>query len=252
MRLDGANLDGLLATVERARRLFDLSADPETIIGQLAADPLLRPLVRRGIRVPGAWDPFELAVRAILGQQVSVKGATTLAGRLVAKFGRRVDGLSRVGLTHLAPRPAELADARLESVGLPRVRANTVRALAREVSDGTLRLDASQGLGEVVTRLCQIPGLGDWTAQYIAMRAFGEPDAFPASDLGLRKAAGNGHGPVSSGELERMARKWRPWRAYAAMALWMRSVDSRQPVVDGRQSAFQPTAASRRTNSGRS
>jgi 3-methyladenine DNA glycosylase/8-oxoguanine DNA glycosylase len=84
------------------------------------------------------------------------------------------------------------------------------------------------------------------------MRAFGEPDAFPASDLGLRKAAGNGHGPVSSGELERMARKWRPWRAYAAMALWMRSVDSRQPVVDGRQSAFQPTAASRRTNSGRS
>jgi AraC family transcriptional regulator of adaptative response / DNA-3-methyladenine glycosylase II len=244
MRLDGANLDGLLATVERARRLFDLSADPETIIAQLATDPLLRSVVRRGIRVPGAWDPFELAVRAILGQQISVKGATTLAGRLVARFGRRIEGLSRVGLTHLAPRPADLAEAGLESVGLPKARANTIRALAREVANGTLRLDASQGLGEVVTRLCEIPGLGDWTAQYIAMRAFGEPDAFPASDLGLRKAAGNGHGPISSGELERMARKWRPWRAYAAMALWMRSVDSRQSSVDSRQSSVESRQSS--------
>jgi 3-methyladenine DNA glycosylase/8-oxoguanine DNA glycosylase len=116
-----------------------------------------------------------------------------------------------------------LVDANLESIGLPRARAHTIRNLAREVADGTLQLDASQGLNDIVERLCKLPGLGGWTAQYIAMRAFGEPDAFPSSDLGLRKAAGNGHGPVSAAKLERMAQRWRPWRAYAAMALWLAS-----------------------------
>jgi 3-methyladenine DNA glycosylase/8-oxoguanine DNA glycosylase len=182
---------------------------------------LLRPGFGRGIRVPGAWDPFELAVRAILGQQVSVKGATTLAGRLAEQFGRPIKEEAGHGLTRLAPRPVDLIDARLESIGLPRSRANTIRQLARAVAEGTLQLDASQGLNDIVERLCKVPGLGDWTAQYIAMRAFGEPDAFPSSDLGLRKSAGNSHGPVSVRELEHMARKWRPWRAYAAMALWL-------------------------------
>ncbi|RPH58417.1 MAG: DNA-3-methyladenine glycosylase 2 family protein, partial [Acidobacteria bacterium] len=240
MRIEGPNFDGLLAIVERARRVFDLSADPLTILGQLAADPLLRSGVRLGIRVPGAWDPFELAVRAILGQQISVKGATTIAGRVAEKFGRPIDGWSGYGLTRLSPKPVDLVDANLESVGLPRARASTIRSLARAVADCTLQLDASQGLEDVVTRLCEVPGLGGWTAQYIAMRAFGEPDAFPSSDLGLRKAAGNGHGPVSPKELERMARKWRPWRAYAAMALWNSShqstVNSHQSSVDSRQS----------------
>ena len=221
MRIEGPNFDGLLTVVERARRLFDLSADPLTISSQLARDPLLRPGLRRGIRVPGAWDPFELAVRAILGQQVSVKGATTLAGRMAAKFGRPIKGESGYGLTCLSPGPADLVDANLESIGLPRARATTIRHLAREVAERRLQLDASQGLNDIVERLCKLPGLGSWTAQYIAMRAFGEPDAFPSSDLGLRKAAGNGYGPVSSRELEQMARKWRPWRAYAAMALWL-------------------------------
>jgi 3-methyladenine DNA glycosylase/8-oxoguanine DNA glycosylase len=121
-----------------------------------------------------------------------------------------------------------LVDAKLESIGLPRARAHTIRHLAREVANGTLQLDASQGLNDIVERLCKLPGLGGWTAQYIAMRAFGEPDAFPSSDLGLRKAAGNGRGPVSAAELERMAQKWRPWRAYAAMALWLASATSAQ------------------------
>jgi 3-methyladenine DNA glycosylase/8-oxoguanine DNA glycosylase len=198
--------------------------------------------------VPGAWDPFELAVRAILGQQISVKGATTIAGRVAEKFGRPIDGWSGYGLTRLSPRPVDLVDANLESVGLPRARASTIRSLARAVTDRTLQLDASQGLEEVVTRLCKVPGLGGWTAQYIAMRAFGEPDAFPSSDLGLRKAAGNGHGPVSPKELERMARKWRPWRAYAAMALWNSShqstVNSHQTTVNSRQSTVVSRQAS--------
>lgn len=228
MRIEGPNFDGLLMIVERARRVFDLSSDPLTISNQLASDALLRPAFGRGIRVPGAWDPFELAVRAILGQQVSVRGATTLAGRLAQKFGRPIKGTLVPGLTHLSPRPVDLVDAKLESIGLPRARAHTIRHLAREVANGTLQLDASQGLNDIVERLCKLPGLGGWTAQYIAMRAFGEPDAFPSSDLGLRKAAGNGRGPVSAAELERMAQKWRPWRAYAAMALWLASATSAQ------------------------
>jgi 3-methyladenine DNA glycosylase/8-oxoguanine DNA glycosylase len=114
-----------------------------------------------------------------------------------------------------------LVDATLESIGMPTRRASTIRHLARAVEKGTLQLDASQGLDEMVNRLCEMPGLGDWTAQYIAMRALGEPDAFPSSDLGLRRAAGNGDGPVAPRELEHMAQRWRPWRAYAAMALWV-------------------------------
>jgi AraC family transcriptional regulator of adaptative response / DNA-3-methyladenine glycosylase II len=221
MRIEGPSFDGLLTTVERARRLFDLSADPLTIISHLEHDPLLRAGLRHGIRVPGAWDPFEIAVRAVLGHQISVKGATTLAGRLAERFGRPIEGWAEYGLTRLSPRPVDLADATLESIGLPARRARTIRELARAVEKGTLQLDGSQGLDEMVSQLCEIPGLGHWTAQSIAMRALGEPDAFPSSDLGLRRAAGNGDGPVARSELELMAQRWRPWRAYAAMALWV-------------------------------
>jgi AraC family transcriptional regulator of adaptative response / DNA-3-methyladenine glycosylase II len=212
---------GLIGTVERARRIFDLGADPLQIMDALRRDPLLAPRLRRvtGLRVPGAWDGFELAVRAVLGQQVSVKGATTLAGRLVQRFGKPATGLGE-GLTHVFPPPEALAEADLARIGLPAARAETLRGLARAVATGSLRLDAAQGLDEAIARLVAIPGIGAWTAHYVAMRALGEPDAFPASDLGLRRALARGGTPLSARELERVAEAWRPWRAYAAVALW--------------------------------
>jgi AraC family transcriptional regulator of adaptative response / DNA-3-methyladenine glycosylase II len=168
--------------------------------------------------VLGAWDGFELAVRAVLGQQVSVVGASTLCGRLVETFGKPV-ALGR-GLTHLFPTPHALASADVAAIGIPENRAKALRALARAVAERTLCLDAARGLDDAVSRLCQLPGIGEWTAQYIAMRAFGEPDAFPASDLGLRKALGGEKAVLSAAKVAALAEAWRPWRAYAAMALW--------------------------------
>lgn len=220
VRVDLPVSAGLLSLAERARRLFDLNADPLTIAAQLRGASALRPGLRAGVRVPGAWDPFELALRAVLGQQISVRGATTLSGRIAEQFGRPLESAKRWGLSRLSPRAVDVVEADLESVGLPQARAKTIRCLARLVVDGTLQLDASQGLEDAVERLCRVPGVGPWTAHYIAMRAFGEPDAFPSSDLGLRKASGNGAGPISQTELERRADAWRPWRAYAAMCLW--------------------------------
>jgi AraC family transcriptional regulator of adaptative response / DNA-3-methyladenine glycosylase II len=221
MRVSLPAYDGLIRIVERARRIFDLGADPLEITSALRRSPLLAAVVRRaaGLRVPGAWDGFELAVRAVLGQQVTVQGATTLAGRLVRSFGKPLEGLGE-GLTHLFPQPETLAGADLARIGLPAARAETLRALARAVATGELRLDASQGLDEAVARLVAIPGIGAWTAHYVAMRALGEPDAFPASDLGLRRALARGGMVPSARELERAAEAWRPWRAYAAVALW--------------------------------
>lgn len=214
--------DGLLLVIERAKRLFDLSADPLQITEHLRRSPVLRQRVEDlpGLRVPGAWDGFELAVRAVLGQQISVKGATTLAGRLAKAFGRPLEGHGLAGLTHLFPRPEALADAELSQIGIPTARATTIRMLARQVHQGELALDASQGLPSVVARLCAIPGIGPWTANYIAMRACGETDAFPADDLGLRRALSNGNGLLSAAQLTDAAEAWRPWRAYAAMHLW--------------------------------
>jgi AraC family transcriptional regulator of adaptative response / DNA-3-methyladenine glycosylase II len=212
----------LMRVVDRVRRMFDLDADPLPITQHLRSSPELAPHVRAcaGVRVPGAWDGFELAVRAVLGQQVTVRGATTLAGRLVQKFGLPLGPSGSGMLTHLFPRAAELSCADLGSIGLPSARAATIRALAVQVCSGELVLDASSGPDETVSRLCKIPGIGEWTAQYIAMRALNEPDAFPATDLGLRRALGNGAGPVSAQSLARLAEGWRPWRAYAAMCLW--------------------------------
>lgn len=210
----------LMALAQRARRLFDLDADPMLVAGHLERSPLLasRVAAAPGLRVPGAWDPFELAVRAVLGQQVTVAGATTLAGRLVERWGRRVDLAEN--LTHLFPRPQDLAEAEVESIGMPRARGATIRALAAAVASGDLALDAFRGLDDGLARLCALPGMGEWTAHYIAMRAYGEPDAFPASDLGLRRALGNGGGALAPREVERLAEEWRPWRAYAALHLW--------------------------------
>jgi AraC family transcriptional regulator of adaptative response / DNA-3-methyladenine glycosylase II len=206
----------LFLIVERLRRMFDLSADPIEIAARLSADPLLANRIETmpGLRVPGCWDGFELAVRAILGQQVSVTGASTLAGRLVRAFGRPV---SAVGpLTHLFPRAEAVAQGDVARIGLPQRRAETIRALARAVSEGQIDFGSVPNVEVFQLHLRELPGIGDWTAQYTAMRALGDPDAFPAGDLGLLRAAA-----ISDRrELVRRAESWRPWRAYAAMYLW--------------------------------
>jgi AraC family transcriptional regulator of adaptative response / DNA-3-methyladenine glycosylase II len=178
---------------------------------------------RPGLRVPGAWDGFEVAVRAVLGQQVSVAGATTLAGRLARRFGERVSPESvppahRGALTHLFPTPDALAEAPVEAIGIPRARALAIRALAASVASGKLVLGGYAGLDEAVADLTALPGIGPWTAHYVAMRALREPDALPASDLVLRLALGGRS--LTAAEVEARAERWRPWRAYAAMHLW--------------------------------
>ncbi|MEO6324639.1 MAG: AlkA N-terminal domain-containing protein [Thermoanaerobaculia bacterium] len=221
LRLPLFRSGNLISLVERASRLFDLEADPIPIQRSLGEDSLLAPLVKRrpGLRVPGAWDPFELLVRAVLGQQISVKGATTLAGRLVSRFGRALpEGAAE--LTHLFPTAAALAEADLTSVGLTRSRAATLKALAGAVATRELSLTTAATLEEFVARLTAIPGIGPWTAHYVAMRALKEPDAFPEGDLALRQAAVPGETPLSIRALAERAEAWRPWRAYAALHLW--------------------------------
>jgi 3-methyladenine DNA glycosylase/8-oxoguanine DNA glycosylase len=222
----------MLELVERVRRVFDLDADPLQIAEHLARSSVLRPLVAAapGMRLPGAWDPFELAVRGILGQQITVRAATTLAGRLAAAFGTPIEASD--GLTHLFPRPEVLADADVASIGMPRARAATLRALAAAVARGASVLDAARGPAAAVEQLCAIPGIGAWTAQYIAMRALGETDAFPAGDLGVRKALGNGTGPLTAAAVERLSEPWRPWRAYAVMHLWSSLAGTAQRGVE--------------------
>ena len=161
--------------------------------------------------MPGAWDPFELGIRAILGQQVTVKGASTLAGRVVSLCGRAVPPLEP-DLTHVFPRPPDLAAADLSALGVPTRRRATLHALARALADDTLSFTRA----DLETALGALPGVGDWTVQYVLMRACGDPDAFPASDLWLRRAAG----ASSTLALLERAERWRPWRAYAAMYLW--------------------------------
>jgi AraC family transcriptional regulator of adaptative response / DNA-3-methyladenine glycosylase II len=212
----------LIRLAQRLRAIFDLEADPVEIARSLGADPALRPALRAlpGVRLPGTWDGFELAVRAILGQQVSVAAATTLAGRLAAAFGDKLpaDMVSADGGPALLfPEPAALAEADLRSTGLTGARAQAVRALAEAVASKRLALEPSPDPSATIAQLTELPGVGPWTAAYIAMRAMREPDAFPATDLGLRRAL-----DVSAVELARRAESWRPWRAYAAMLLWQR------------------------------
>ncbi|HVZ39908.1 MAG TPA: AlkA N-terminal domain-containing protein [Candidatus Kapabacteria bacterium] len=217
----------LLRIVDRLRAQFDLGANAPEIAAHLARDPRLKASARRrpGLRVPGAWDRFELAVRAILGQQVSVAAATTLAGRIVRTFGTplRMDGdaAAALGLTHLFPAPEALADADLTGIGLTRTRAETVRAFAAAVAhDPALLRDPAHMTDCAVRKLTALPGIGSWTAQYIAMRALRQPDAFPASDLWLKRAIEATEGPVTPKRCIEIAEAWRPWRAYAAFHLW--------------------------------
>ncbi len=218
----------LFQIVERVRRMFDLAADPEDITGQLARDPDLAPVVRAhaGLRLPGAWDGFELAVRAILGQQVTVKGASTLSGRLAATFGERLAGAD--GPTILFPTPAVLAEADVATIGLPKARARTIRALAAAVALGEIVFDGASDPPALERRLTALPGIGSWTAQYVAMRALNEPDAFPAADLGLIRSAAALGLATDAKELGARAEAWRPWRAYAAQLLWRAEASSHQ------------------------
>lgn len=210
----------LPAIVERVRRQFDLDADPETIGAHLRRDPELAELVRArpGLRIPGAWDGFEVAVRAILGQQVSVAGATTLAGRLAAVWGEPFAASREPGLELLFPPPERLAAADLAPLGMPRVRAEAIRRLAEEVLEGRVAFDGELEAETLMARMIEIPGIGDWTAHYVAMRALGAADAFPAGDLVLRRAFDGG--TITAARLRRRAEPWRPWRAYAAVHLW--------------------------------
>jgi AraC family transcriptional regulator of adaptative response / DNA-3-methyladenine glycosylase II len=216
VRIEFRDPQCLFFIVERIRAIFDLNADWADVVETLRNDPLLAAKMEAdpGLRVPGCWNAFELATRAILGQQITVKGASALAGRMATKFGKRFSG--ELGLTHLFPTPEVLADAKLASVGLTGARAETIRALARAVCDGKINFEGIVDSDAFLERLCEIPGIGDWTAQYIAMRALGEPDAFPSTDLGLLRALNL----TNSRELEQRAEGWRPWRAYAAMYLW--------------------------------
>ncbi len=206
---------------ERVRRLFDLDADPLAVASVLGRDPALGRLLanRPGVRVPGAWDGFELAVRAILGQQVNVRAATTLAGRLVCAYGTRVESTDAEGTRYLFPTPDRLSEAPLD-IGLPQRRAEAIRALARAVIEGFVSFSSALSREALVRRLTTLQGIGPWTAEYVAMRALAEPDAFPTGDLALRRALAEGERPLSVGALKARARAWRPWRAYAVLLLW--------------------------------
>ena len=212
-------LPGIIA---RLRRVFDLAADPLAISAHLACDPSLQKLVskRPGLRVPGAWDGFELAMRAVLGQQITVAGAVRLAARLVASYGQPL-AAAEEGLTHVFPAPAVVAKAKLATLGMPASRAATLSAVAAAVAADPDLLGAHINLEEAIKRLRAIRGVGEWTAQYIALRQLREPDAFPAADIGLLRAFADGDGKrPAAAELLAHAEKWRPWRAYAAQHLW--------------------------------
>ena len=216
VRLQISDPRSIFATIERIRGMFDLNADWSAIAQCLGADSLLRKRIdmEPGLRVPGCWDGFELATRAILGQQITTKGATTFAGRIAKSFGQSFSGAEN--LTHLFPSAAVLTDADLTVVGLTQKRAQTIRTLARAVCNGKISFERIVGADTFMAQLAEIPGIGSWTAQYIAMRALREPDAFPSADVGLLHVLGL----KNSSELEKRAETWRPWRSYAAIYLW--------------------------------
>jgi len=226
LTVHGIATDTLFAAVQRTRSLFDLDAPIDDIGEALSQDRTLRSWMKDnpGIRVPGAWDGFELCVRAVLGQQVSVKAATTFAGRIAERYGEPVGvDIKEVddAPTRLFPAPQRLARARLENLGIIRSRAQTIRDLARATSSGELDFGADQSVEQFHSTLTSIKGVGDWTAEYVAMRALKNPDAFPASDLGLLRAFDEQDGRrLPPAELAARAEAWRPWRAYAALLIW--------------------------------
>jgi AraC family transcriptional regulator of adaptative response / DNA-3-methyladenine glycosylase II len=215
----------LMPLLARVRSQFDLDANPAIIEAHLRHDALLARHIdaRPGLRVPGAFDAFELAVRAVLGQQVSVSGATTLSGRLVRRFGTPAD-TPFTSVTHHFPRAEILAtadSADIARIGVPQTRAQGIRNLAEFAAQGGLQLAPGIPLDDVVAQLKTVRGIGDWTAHYVALRALRFPDAFPAGDLGLQKAAAENAARLTEKQLSARAAGWSPWRGYAALALWM-------------------------------
>jgi AraC family transcriptional regulator of adaptative response / DNA-3-methyladenine glycosylase II len=218
-RLDLGDLRDLAAAVERCRRLLDLDADPVVIDEHLSSDDLVRPLVGRrpGIRVPGHVDGFEVAVRAVVGQQVSVAAARTVVARLVAAYGEPVHLSGSVGTLFCSADALAAADP--ETFPMPRARARSLVSLAVAVAEGTVVLDRSADRAEVRASLLALPGIGPWTADYIALRALGDPDVFLPTDLGVRRGLAR-LGLTDPAEAARRSLAWRPWRSYALMQLW--------------------------------
>jgi len=232
--LHGIATTGMFQVVQHVREMLDVDAPLADIVDVLGADKQLRMLLRSnpGIRVPGAWDGFELTVRAILGQQISVKAATTLAGRIAKRYGQPVvlpasltQASDDLTLTHLFPTAAKLARARFNDIGLVSSRAETIRQVASAASRGEIDFEQADDPDMFCQRLMAVRGIGAWTAEYVSMRALKYPDAFPTADLGLLKATGN---DVKNGAamLKKRAESWRPWRAYAALLLWSSLSDS--------------------------
>lgn len=231
----------LSVLLERLRHLFDLSARPDLIAAHLMQDDRLAVRVAQnpGLRVPGAFDGFELAVRAILGQQVTVKGATTLAGRFTEAFGEAAD-TPQPDLYRLSPTPQRVAQATVEevaSLGIIQTRARSILTLAGEMASGRLKLEVGADLDTTIRQLVSLPGIGAWTAQYIAMRALRWPDAFPKEDIALRKNLGG----VTAAQAEEMSQVWRPWRSYALFHLWLnpphRGSHPESPLAGGKDAA---------------
>lgn len=218
----------LVHVVDRARRIASLDFDLDEPASHLARDPTVGPLLRArpGLRPPGTWDPFETGVRAIIGQQVTLAGANTIAGRIVERFGTPVPGLEQLGLTHTFPSAPTLAHADLDGLGLTPSRAKAVRLFARAVADDEVRLDRSIGLDRLVASVTALDGLGPWTAHYLALR-LGEPDACPTTDLALQRVLPQ-HAPAAAA-LGDLAERWRPWRALAATHLWV--AEQRAPAA---------------------
>ncbi|SRX94288.1 putative bifunctional regulatory protein and DNA repair enzyme AlkA (regulatory protein of adaptative response) (methylphosphotriester-DNA--protein-cysteine S-methyltransferase) [Mycobacterium tuberculosis H37Rv] [Mycobacterium shimoidei] len=211
----------LTTAIARCRRLLDLDADPEATIDVLAADPELRAVVAKapGQRIPRSVDEQELAIRAVLGQQVSTKAASTHAARLVAAYGQPVDDADGA-LTHTFPSVEQLADIDPAQLAVPKSRRRTLLALIKDLAAGTLVLDAGSDWDAARRQLLTLPGVGPWTAEVIAMRGLGDPDAFPVSDLGLRRAAEHLGLPSGQRALLERSMAWRPWRSYATQHLW--------------------------------
>ncbi|WP_136100308.1 AlkA N-terminal domain-containing protein [Streptomyces sp. S816] len=220
-RLTLSDLRDLAVAISRCRRMLDLDADPVAVDDRLRTDPLLAPLVDKapGRRVPRTVDEAEFAVRAVLGQQVSTAAARTHAARLVTAHGTPVDD-PEGGLTHLFPTPRALAALDPETLAMPRTRRATFTTLVGQLADGTLHLGVESDWAEARARLLALPGFGPWTVDVIAMRAFGDPDAFLPTDLGIRRAAAELGLPSTPAALIARAETWRPWRAYAVQYLW--------------------------------
>jgi AraC family transcriptional regulator of adaptative response / DNA-3-methyladenine glycosylase II len=223
LTLQISGTENLMNIVQRIRRIFDLEADPLFIFNHLKKDPVLSPIISSfpGFRVPGGWDNFEIAIRTIIGQQVSIRAANTITGRLVQRYGTPINNSFIPGITHLFPTPEILATADLAGIGLPAKRAGTIQVLAAKIANKEIVLEGIVNTEAIKIQLMKIPGIGQWTTEYIAMRALREPDAFPAADLALKRELNE-----MSQQAEYISRDinrpdiWRPWRAYAAIVLW--------------------------------